>query len=141
MSSNSVIDFPRPVKKKIDKSKWVPNIFHVDLSEAHEGEEYWLHACGRRFDLCKHTKETLRDLRANSPHLDHVPDHRLTHFTEEIVFLPHDRVVRIHIKHSLNTFDTEVESGVYHAMIHIPPKEFRPTATSGRRGNPRQPGR
>ena len=61
-------------------------VFHADLSDAHPGEEYWVHANGKRHKLVPHTTETLAQLRANSPHLKHIADAHLTHFTEPLIF-------------------------------------------------------
>lgn len=100
----------------------VTAIFHVDLSDAHPGETYWLHANGQRFDLAAHDSTSRTQARAQSPELATVPDEQLSHFTANPVALPGDQVIRVHIKHSLRTFpEFEGDSGSYHAYIHIPP--------------------
>ena len=75
----------------------VPTVFHADLSDAHPGEEYWLHALGRRHALVAHTARSLARLREQAPHLAQVPDQQLTHYTEMPVELPADTVVRVHL--------------------------------------------
>ena len=97
-------------------------IFHADLSDAHPGEEYWLQACGRRYKLIPHTKESRQILRSKAPEFTSMPDECLTHYNEEAVELPADSVVRVHIKHSLNTFpNAKGKSGVSNVAIHCPP--------------------
>jgi hypothetical protein len=97
-------------------------IFHADLSDAHPGEEYWLHAFGKRHSLVPHTEESRALARVAAPHLTAVPDENLTHYTAEAVELPADQVVRVHLKNSLNTFpDAKGVHGVSHVAIHIPP--------------------
>ncbi|HEX4771531.1 MAG TPA: hypothetical protein VH351_11900 [Bryobacteraceae bacterium] len=50
-----------------------------------------------------------------------VPDDHLTHYAEPIV-MPADRVVRVHVKHTLRTCRwAQAEYGVAHAAIHVPP--------------------
>ena len=126
MLQDSVIKKGKSKKSKGDKRRWIPNTFHVDLANAHEGEEYWLHANGRRYDLAKHTKASIAKAKAQSPRLRKIPDHKMTHYTKDTVLLPHDQVMRIHIKHSLKTFDNmKGESVAHHAHIHVPPKKYR----------------
>ena len=99
---------------------WNHHVIHADLRDAHEGESYWLHAAGRRYELKPHTDQTRAQHRATAPHLAQVPDHQLTHFTEQSVTLPKDQVVRVHIKHTLNTFNApQGATGSFHsAIIH-----------------------
>ncbi|MDD5266974.1 MAG: hypothetical protein PHO08_07580 [Methylococcales bacterium] len=98
-------------------------VFHADLSDAHPGEEYWVHANGKRHKLVPHTNETRAQLRASSPHLNHILDEHLTHFTEQAATLPADRALRVHIKHTLKNFPgAKAEFGVHHVAIHVPPK-------------------
>ena len=100
-------------------------VFHADLSDAHPGEDYWVHANGKRHRLVPHTTETLAKLRACSPHLNHIADTHLTHFTEQAASMPADRVLRVHIKHTLKNFpEAKAEHGIHHVAIHVPPKNY-----------------
>ena len=96
-------------------------VYHAELSDAHPGETYWLHARGKRHNLKAHTADTLGALRAAAPHLSDVKDEHLTHYTEEAVELPTNSVVRVHLKHSMRTFGKpEHDTGVSHVDIHSP---------------------
>lgn len=96
-------------------------IYHADLSDALEGETYWLHAMGKRHKLNPHTEETLARLRADAPHLCDMQNVQSTHFTHEPITLPADRVVRVHLKHTMNTLGKpDGHHGVSHAAIHSP---------------------
>lgn len=98
-------------------------VFHADLSDAHPGEDYWVHAHGKRHPLVPHTEKTRAELRASAPHLNYIPDHHLTHFTELPATVPADRVTRVHIKHTMKNFPgAKAEHGVHHVAIHVPPK-------------------
>ena len=107
----------------MDKSNWSCHVVHVDLSDAHPGETHWLHAAGRRYELKQHDADSRTSARAAAPHLEAVADENLTHYTEEHVTLPLDQVVRVHVKHSLNTFESaEADStGASHASMVPPP--------------------
>lgn len=110
---------------KLDKSKWISHIFHVDLSDhGHlEKENVWLHASGARHPLVRHTDATRAALRQNAPKFRDIADERLTHYTETPVKLPHDQVLRVHIKHSLtHQGDWRGDHAATHACIVIPPK-------------------
>ena len=97
-------------------------VFHIDLSDAHPGEEYYLHACGKRHTLVAHTPDSRRRARAHAPHLEAVADANLTHYTAEALDMPADQVVRVHLKHTLTTFpDAKGAHGVGHVALHIPP--------------------
>lgn len=101
-------------------------IFHVDLTDSHVNEVYWLHACGKRHPLKAHCAESRAKLRATAPHLNAIPDHRLTHYTAEAVEMPAHQVVRVHLKHTLNTFpEAQGTHGVGHVAIHVPPPAAR----------------
>jgi hypothetical protein len=96
-------------------------VYHADLSDALAGEDYWVHARGKRYPLVPHTPETLARLRTEAPHLSAVPNERLTHFTETPIELPDDCVVRVHIKHTLRTFpNAKGKDAAHHAAIHNP---------------------
>src|SRR4051794_20592398 len=86
------------VNERTDKMR---TVYHADLSDALAGEDYWVHARGKRYPLVPHTPETLARLRTEAPDLSAVPNERLTHFTETPIELPDDCVVRVHIKHTL----------------------------------------
>lgn len=97
-------------------------IYHADLSDAHPDEDYWLHACGKRYPLIAHTAQTRAAACSASPRLAAIPDHCLTHYTLDAVDLPADRVVRVHVKHSLrHNPEAKGKTGVSHVAIHIPP--------------------
>ncbi|AHF00151.1 hypothetical protein [Thioalkalivibrio paradoxus] len=101
----------------------VPTVFHADLSDAHPGEEYWLHAVGTRHALVPHTARSLARLREQAPQLAH---RQLTHYTERPVELPAGTVVRVHLKHTLKSFpDARAVHGVSHVAIHCPPPPER----------------
>ena len=98
-------------------------VYHADLRDAHEGEDYWLHACGKRYPLVAHTDETRAAARLRSPKLKAMADEALTHYTLDAVDLPAHRVVRVHIKHSLrNQPHAKAMHGLGNVAIHIPPK-------------------
>jgi len=106
--------------------KTMRTVFHADLSDAHPGEDYWLVARGRRHRLIPHTADSRAKARAGAPHLARVPDASLSHYTAEPVELPADRVVRVHLKHSLKTFpNAKGRHGVGHVAIHVPPSPER----------------
>jgi len=99
------------------------HVIHTDLSQAHSGERYWLHAAGCSYELQEHCDDTRTKARVAAPHLQHVPDEQLTHFTTKPVMLPRTQIVRVHLKHTLDTFDTadDATHGSYHSGIVQPP--------------------
>ena len=105
----------------------IKTIFHVDLTDCHQGEDYWLVAGGKRYDLVAHSAESRAAARAEAPHLVDVADRNLTHRTEDAVEMPTDTVVRVHLKHTLKAFpDAKGTYGVGNAAIHIPPPADQP---------------
>ena len=95
--------------------------FHFDISDGFAEEDYFLSAIGKRYRLARHTADTRARARAAWPPLAAVPDERLTHYSEPVV-MPADRVVRVHVKHTLKSFSwAKAEYGVGHAAIHVPP--------------------
>ena len=107
----------------------IQHTLHVDLSQAHEGEIYWLHANGKRHELIEHTDESRENCKCEAPHLASIPDTQLTHYTQETVSLPKNQVIRVHLKHTLTTFDAaEGASGSYHSSIIHPPAGGDPDA-------------
>ena len=99
-------------------------VYHADLSDADAGEDYWLHACGKRYPLLPHTEHSRAAAKAASPSLAALPDHRLTHYTQEPADLPADRVVRVHIKHTLrNQPNAKGNAGLGTVAIHVPPPQ------------------
>jgi hypothetical protein len=96
--------------------------FHLDLSDAFPGEEYWVNAWGKKHPVVPHTAETRAAAKAASSHLRSIPEARLTHYTPQPVTLPADRVMRVHVKHTLKTFArAKAQHGVGNVAIHIPP--------------------
>ena len=96
--------------------------FHLDLSDAFPGEEYWVNAWGQQHPVVPHTAETRAAARAASPLLRSIPEARLTHYTPHPVTLPADRVMRVHVKHTLKTFaGAKAKHGVGNVAIHTPP--------------------
>jgi hypothetical protein len=96
--------------------------FHLDLSDAFPREEYWVNAWGKQHPVVPHTAETRAAARAASPCLRSIPEARLTHYTPQPVTLPADRVMRVHVKHTLKTFArAKAQYGVGNVAIHIPP--------------------
>lgn len=103
--------------------KMMQTVFHVDLSDAHPGEDYWLHAHGKRYEVVEHTSESLSKLNSTAPHLfGRFPGGQLTHYTKELVELPAEEVMRVHIKNTLKTFpQAQGKHGIGHVAIHCPP--------------------
>jgi hypothetical protein len=98
-------------------------VFHADLSDAHPGEDYWLHAHGKRYEFVAHTAESLGKLNSTAPHLfNRFPGGQITHYTEKLVELPAEEVMRVHIKNTLKTFPlAQGKHGIGHVAIHCPP--------------------
>jgi hypothetical protein len=104
-----------------DSRPTVRTQFHFDLSDAFPGEEYFLSAIGKKHLLLPHTAASRAQARAAWPPLVEVPDARLTHYAEPVV-MPADRVVRVHVKHTLRTCSwAKAEYGVGNVAIHVPP--------------------
>lgn len=101
----------------------IPHVFHADLSDAYEGEDYWVQAMGKKYMLTPHTSETRAAARKAQPALHSVPDHQLTHFTAEAVPMPHHVVVRVHIRHSTRSIRHQVpySTGMGNVLIYTPP--------------------
>ena len=57
---------------------------HFDLSGSPSGVEHTLHLGGRRFTLKTHDDASRAMHRQQIPLLNHVPDHRLTHYAENV---------------------------------------------------------
>ena len=99
--------------------------FHLDLSDAHPGETYYLHVNGKSYPVTPHTLESISQLRKDAPQLVGTPDNELTHFVAEAVPLPKDQAIRVHVKHTLDTFnlpDIEGPKGSFHSAIIVPPE-------------------
>lgn len=97
-------------------------IFHADLRDVDASEDFWLQACGKRYPLIPHTAQSRAAAKSSSTRLAALSDERLTHYTQEAVDLPAERVVRVHIKHSLrNQPDAKGDAGLGNVAIHIPP--------------------
>ena len=95
--------------------------FHADLSDAHPGEDHWLSAQGERFELTPHTDATRAAARVADPSLANVSDASLTHFSSPVP-MPDAQVVRVHLRHTLTTFQAPAGTwAASHAAIHIPP--------------------
>lgn len=104
------------------KPKLMRTVFHADLSDGHDGEEYWVQVCGKRYSLVAHTDASRQQARNDAPHLAAISDKYLTHYTAETIEMPADEVIRVHLKHSLKTFpDAQGQDGVSHVAIHVPP--------------------
>lgn len=103
--------------------KMMQTVFHADLSDAHPGEDYWLHTNAKRYEFVEHTAESLGKLSATTPHLfNRFPGGQITHYTKEVVEMPAECVVRVHIKNTLKTFpQAQGKSGIGHVVIHCPP--------------------
>ncbi len=97
-------------------------VFHADLSQAYDGEDYWVRAAGGNHPLQPHTDASRAQARIANPKLADIPDHHLTHFTQ-VVMMPRHSAVRVHIKHSANTLDEFAAPSVpSHAAIYVPPR-------------------
>lgn len=103
--------------------KTVKTVFHADLSDGHADEQYWVSVAGKRYPLVRHTEETRARALASAPHLSQGRRMvNLTHFVEAPIEVPAHSAIRVHLRHSLNTFnDAKGESGVSHSAIFIPP--------------------
>src|SRR6478609_2691320 len=104
-----------------DSRPTVRTQFHFDISDAFPEEDYFLSAVGKKHLLLPHTAASRAQARAAWPPLASVPDDRLTHYAEPVV-MPADRVVRVHVKHTLRTCSwAKAEYGVGNVAIHVPP--------------------
>jgi hypothetical protein len=99
-------------------------VFHVDLTDAHAGEDYWVSVAGQRVPLAPHTPATLAAAHAAAPHLKAGrTDSRLTHFTTAPVAMPRT-VIRVHLRNSQRTFNNpKSDTGVSLCAIYIPPSD------------------
>lgn len=103
-------------------------VYHADLRDAHPDEDYWLHACGRRYPLIPHTAQSRSAARLAHPQLAALAEESLTHFTGDAVDLPADCVVRVHIKCTLRSQPgAKGATGIGNVAIHVPP----PAALTG----------
>jgi hypothetical protein len=97
--------------------------FHLDLSDAHPNEDYWLRADGKNHPLRAHTPETRARARLDCRQAAEMSDAELTHFTDEIA-LPSDVAMLLHVKHSAHHIpgmdpDTPVPSIT---TLYVPPR-------------------
>lgn len=106
--------------------KLIPNIFHIDLSQAIPEEEYWLYADGKKYFLKAHTSETLALAKVQNPNLQTIPDAELTHYTAEIVPLPDHRAVRLTVRHT-TTHTPRIPNhyGIHHVHVFVPPTDMK----------------
>jgi hypothetical protein len=97
--------------------------FHADLSDCHQGEDYWISVAGKRIPMVPHTAETRAQALAAAPHLTAGrASPTITHFAAENIALPAHTVIRVHLRHSLKTFpNAKGKSGVGHSALYIPP--------------------
>lgn len=94
-------------------------VFHVDLSDADPGEEYWLSAGPALHALTPHNDDS-RSLLRGTAHLGDTK--HLTHYTQQPVQVAADQVLRVHVRHSLkNQPGAKGAWGVTHSALHIPP--------------------
>ncbi|WP_135507143.1 hypothetical protein [Roseovarius aestuariivivens] len=102
-----------------------PVMFHADLSDAHPGEDYFLAHCGKRHRFVPHTEETLADAIGDAPHQQpHAALKGATHYIEAPVHMPADTVSRIHIRHTMRTFEgSHGEEGISHSAMYFPHDE------------------
>ena len=99
--------------------------FHLDLSDAHTGETYFLHANGKSYPVVEHTPHSIAQLKKHAPYLADTPENELTHYVKEAVPLPKDQAIRVHVKHTLDSFNlpnTEGAKGSFHSAIIVPPE-------------------
>ena len=101
----------------------VQTVFHADLSDGFPGEDYWLVVGNERIPMQVHTNETRAQAFAAAPHLAGKKGNvNITHFTANAVSMPMDRVIRVHLKHSLRGFpNAKGEAGVSHSAIYHAP--------------------
>ena len=83
------------LKSQLNMSNHIPIIYHVDLSKKIANEEYWLYACGKKYELVAHTQETIALAKENSPTLQNQPDAKMTHYTKEVVPMPDYKIMMI----------------------------------------------
>ena len=101
-------------------------VFHADLSDAHPGEDYWISVAGQRILLAPHTPASLAAAHAAAPHLMQVgrADSTVTHYTAAPIALPADSVIRMHLRHSQNTFNNpKCDTGIGLSALYIPPSD------------------
>jgi hypothetical protein len=115
------------------KRPTIATVFQLDLSDMFPGEDYWVHACGKRHRIEAHTAQTRAAARNAWPNLRAIPDERLTHYTPDAVTMPADRAVRVHVKHTLKTLAwAKAATSAGNATICIPPRAPRePADASG----------
>ncbi len=95
------------------------HIFHVDLSDKFENEEYWLHVAGKKFPLVEHTKDTLSATLKQEPKLVAMPGGKLTHYTKAPVPMKMGTVTRISVRHTNKMGKIPGDFGVQSVAIHV----------------------
>jgi hypothetical protein len=101
-------------------SEVLHTIFHADLSDA-ANEDHWVVVGAQRIPLQQHTEETRARALAQAGHLKSSL-RTMTHFSATSVAMPVNKVVRVHIKHTLRGVpDAKSEFGVTHSALYIPP--------------------
>lgn len=98
---------------------YLNHVFHADLSDRFEGEEYWLQVAGKKYPLVEHTEDSLRHALSQNPRLQSTIGGRITHYTETPVPRQLGSVLRISVRHTNNTGCVPGDYGVHHAAIHI----------------------
>ena len=114
------------------KHIYLDHVFHVDLTDKFEGEDYWLQVAGRKYPLETHTEETLAAALSNAPELKAMEGGAITHFVKDVP-VRLGTVTRISIRHSNKTGKIPGETGISHVAIHIvhDHEENRRLATEG----------
>jgi len=107
--------------------------FHLDLSDAHPNETYFLHVNGHSYPVTEHTPASIAQLKKEALHLANTPDNEFTHYVTEAVSLPKDQAIRVHVKHTLDSFklsNTEGAKGSFHSAIIVPPEALAKARTN-----------
>lgn len=104
-------------------AKIVNTMFHADLSDAHQGEDYWVSVAGKRIPMVEHTEASLAAAFAAAPHLSAGRNQpTLTHYSAQTIPLATHSVIRVHMRHSLKNFpNAKGQTGVGHSALWIPP--------------------
>lgn len=95
------------------------HIFHVDLSDKFENEEYWLHVAGKKYPLAEHTSDTLATTLKQQPKIMAMPGGKLTHYTQSPVPMKMGTVTRISVRHTNKTGNIPGDFGIQSVAIHV----------------------
>jgi hypothetical protein len=105
--------------------RMLQTLFHADLTDQHDGEDYWVSVAGKRYPLVPHTAETLAAAHARSGHLKAGRANPvLTHLTAAPVAVPGNTVIRVHLRHTMRGFPgAKSETGIGPSALYIAPPD------------------